>query len=85
VSHTEARLRAVAAQLGSGSLEDVNRVWGLLRGWDDVKKLYHSHPAQLRAIVSFARMKAKGDLAGGEAGYAEMVGKVVEVAVRRER
>ena len=73
---TASMLRAVAAMLAKGDAEKVEAAWEHLKKGAAVKALYRSHPDQLSAIVSFARMRARGKLAGGDAGYAEMTNKV---------
>ncbi len=86
----QARLSELADALGSGTLEDVNALWTRLRGTENVLDLWarlfpkdeHTkHPVS--AILTFARMRAEGTLAGGDAGYSEMTRKVIAAAVKR--
>lgn len=74
---TEARLRSLATALGSGSPEEVLLAWQAQWRLPHVKELYRSHEKEVKAIVTFAKDKATGDLTGGEEGYREMVGKVI--------
>ena len=82
MSPTAARLRALAFALGSGSLDDVNRVWGELKATAHTRELYHSYPDAVSSIVQFSRMRAGGNLTGGEAGFSEMIEKVISAATR---
>lgn len=78
---TETRLRALAAQLGQGSPEDVETLWLDMWRAGSSKELIAAYPAATKAIIGFARMKAKGDLTGGQEGYLEMCGKAIAAAL----
>lgn len=83
MSHTGDRLRDLARQLGSGSRDDVEDVWLDLWKSGRSKPLISAHPKATKAIVSFARMRSDDQLAGGDAGYWEMVEKVIKREVEK--
>lgn len=82
-SHTAASLQALADAIGKDNPDDMETAW--FEAWKnrDVRLLRDQHEHAVKAIVDFARMRARGDLTGGAAGYAEMVGKVIAKAVGR--
>ena len=77
MSHTGDRLRDLARQLGTGSRDDVEDVWLDLWRSGKSKPLINRFPKATKAIITFARMKADGQLTGGDAGYWEMIEKVI--------
>jgi hypothetical protein len=81
----EARLQALATELSKDTPDEVEAAWSEAWATDAVKDLFRLQPKCVEAIVKFARMKASGQLASGEAGYREMTGKAIAAAIERRK